>query len=335
MLCDLVYRLRPNPKKLHPGFLVYWLLSAVGRAQIVADSRGSSQSMVKIAQGHIRSWQAPVPPLEEQRAVATFLDGKTAAIDALIAKKERLIQLLQEKRQALITQAVTKGLDPGVPMKDSGSPVLGKIPAHWSMKRLKHVVDRIVDCPHSTPEYEDDGPGLVVRTADIDWGRLRIEQMRRCSLSTYGERSERMTLCAGDVMYSREGERFGMAAIVPDGYQLCLGQRMMAFRPNRQTDARFLAWALNSSVSYVQVTQDTVGATSPRVNIPTVANLLLARPDLDEQREIANFIEGAANHIDRMSDTTRISIEYLREYRQALITAAVTGKIDVSQHEAV
>ena len=136
MLCDLVYRLQLRSEPVAPAYLAYWLLSRAGRHQIEVDARGSSQSMVKISQGLIRSWTVVLPPLAEQNPIVAFLDRETARIDALVAKKERLIELLQEKRTALITQAVTKGLDPNVPMKDSGVEWLGEIPAHWEVKRL-------------------------------------------------------------------------------------------------------------------------------------------------------------------------------------------------------
>jgi type I restriction enzyme S subunit len=276
-----------------------------------------------------------VPSEAEQHAIVSFLDRKTAAIDALIAKKERLIELLQEKRQALITQAVTKGLDPNVAMKDSEIEWLGVVPHHWRIARLKHVVARIIDCPHTTPQCIDAGDFYVIRTADIDWGRLYLDKARRVSEETYTERTARLVPREGDVMYSREGERFGMAALVPRAVRLCLGQRMMMFRP--ATDwvrGEHLNWFLNSRAAYNQVVQDTTGATAPRVNIPTVANLWVPVPPLEEQERLADALGRHTTRIDQTADAVARHIDKLREYRQALITAAVKGKIDVSTEAA-
>ncbi len=107
-----------------------------------------------------------LPAVDEQAAIASFLNRETAKIDALVAEQQRLIELLNEKRQAVISHAVTKGLNPDAPMTDSGVDWLGKVPAHWSVTRLKHATEVIVDCPHETPTYSENGPYLVVRTAD-------------------------------------------------------------------------------------------------------------------------------------------------------------------------
>lgn len=163
---NFVARVEPSPG-FSTAFLCY-LHEALYELRVPHRSIKQTTGIQNLDAESYFNEPVPVPPGASQLRIATFLDRKTAAIDGVIAKKERLIHVLQEKRQAIITQAVTKGLDPNVTMKDSGSPLLGKIPAHWSIKRLKHIVARIVDCPHSTPEYEPDGPALVVRTADID-----------------------------------------------------------------------------------------------------------------------------------------------------------------------
>lgn len=318
----------PGPAVV-PRFLFYWLRSDLVVDEICARSVGVSYPAINPAD--FAGLPTPQPDIGEQRAIADFLDRKTAAIDALIAKKERLIELLEEKRQALITQAVTKGLDPTVPMKDSGIEWLGPIPAHWRLVRVKHAMSRIVDCPHSTPAYSEDGDYPAIRTADVERGRLLLERARCVDESTYHERVQRMVPREDDILYSREGERFGMAALVPEGVQLCLAQRMMIFRVASTNDPRFLMWVLNASSTYHQVKTDTVGATSPRINIPTIANAWLALPPRPEQTEVADALISLLVRSDQLAGTVREHIERLREYRQALITAAVTGKIDVTR----
>jgi len=274
----------------------------------------------------------PVVPPAEQGAIAKFLDRKTATIDALIAKKERLIALLQEKRQALITQAVTKGLDLNVRMKESGVKWIGAIPSHWKIFRTKHAMARIVDCPHETPEVSPDFEYPAVRTSDVDRGRLFLDQAQRVSEATYRERTRRLVPEEGDILYSREGGRFGHAALVPSGVALCLGQRMMMFRARKKDHVpAYFMWVLNADCTFGQVTQETLGSAAPRVNIPTVSNAWVPCPPRGEQAAIAEHIDRTLQRTDALELSVAASAERLREYRQALITAAVTGKIDLSK----
>ncbi len=275
-------------------------------------------------------------PLPEQRAIAAFLDRETARIDGLIEKKQRQIELLQEKRAALISQAVTKGIETNANMKPSGVEWLGDIPAHWERKRLKHVTSHIVDCIHATPDYIEDGEYPAIRTADVSPGRLDLEKARRVDEDGFQRQVSRLKPRAMDIVYSREGERFGMAALVPPGREVCISQRMMLFRAKPETMVPdFLMWQLNASTVYRQAEQDVIGATSPHVNVETIRNFWLAVPPIHEQGEIANAISSGAEHADQVSDRILNSIKKLKEYRTALISAAVTGKIDVRREVAV
>lgn len=317
----------------HARFVTY-THAALYAAGVTARSIKQTTGIQNLDSAAYFDERVPLPPLDVQRAIANFLDRKTAALDALIDKKERLLALLQEKRQALITQAVTKGLDPNVPMKDSGVEWLGEIPAHWEVRRLKHVMQRVVDCPHSTPEYDAGGDFPAVRTSDVDRGELLLDQTRRVRREVYLERVARMVPRAGDILYSREGERFGMAALVPPGVELCLAQRMMIFRAAPAYDPAYLMWSLNADFFYQQVKQDTVGATSPRINISTIANAWLAAPPVHEQRSIAASLERNLKRVLGLRNRVAEQIDRVREYRQALITAAVTGQLDVTGERA-
>ena len=271
----------------------------------------------------------PWPNADEQHAIAIFLDRETAKIDALIAEQEKLLALLAEKRQATISHAVTRGLNPNAPMKDSGIPWLGEVPAHWEITRLKYVTDAIVDCPHETPLYDPDGDYLVIRTADLDRGVLDSSEMYRLSYEQYRDRTRRSSLQADDIIYGREGERWGHAALVPESDRFCLGQRMMQFRPCPRMCPTFLMWQLNSVGTYRQGELDTVGATSPHVNVSTIRNFQLTLPPMDEQRAIAARLDSEAMRFDELQAEAERAISLLREHRSALISAAVTGKIDV------
>ncbi|EPU3937293.1 restriction endonuclease subunit S, partial [Morganella morganii] len=269
----------------------------------------------------------PIPPVYEQNQIAAFLDHETAKIDNLIEKQQQLIELLKEKRQAVISHAVTKGLNPDVPMKDSGVEWLGEVPAHWNITRLKYECSYIVDCPHSTPDYTDEGEYPAIRTADVLAGYLDLENCRRVTKAVYDERNFRLIPNEGDIIYSREGERFGIGAPIPKGVKICLAQRVMLFRA--KSTPKFLMWALNSSSIYTQAQQDCIGSTAPHVNVDTIKNFIFAWPPKNEREEISSFIYQTLDLIESLSVTLNNKLILLRERRTALISAAVTGKIDV------
>ena len=271
----------------------------------------------------------PLPSDVEQAVIAALLDRETAKIDALIAEQEKLLALLAEKRQATISHAVTRGLDPNAPMKDSGVPWLGEVPAHWEVTRLKYASELIVDCPHETPVYDEDGEYRVIRTADLTEGELHIDRMYRVSEAEYRKRIRRQSLDQGDLVYGREGERWGFCAQIPGDNGFCLGQRMMQFRATDSQYSRYLMWQLNAVSTYRQGQMDTVGATSPHVNVGTIRNYALAEPPIDEQVEIAAFLDAETAKLDALQFKAESGIELLQERRGALIAAAVTGQIDV------
>jgi type I restriction enzyme, S subunit len=271
--------------------------------------------------------QCPQPNGGECIRISAFLDHETAKIDNLIEKQQQLIELLKEKRQAVISHAVTKGLNPDVPMKDSGVKWLGEVPEHWGITRLKYECRNIVDCPHSTPNYTDEGEYPAIRTADILAGYLDLENCRRVTEPVYDERNFRLIPKAGDIIYSREGERFGIGAPIPEGAKVCLAQRVMLFRA--KSTPGYLMWALNSSFTYTQAQQDCIGSTSPHVNVDTIKNFILAWPPENEREEISNFIHQTLDSIESLTVHLTEKLTLLQERRTALISAAVTGKIDV------
>ena len=230
----------------------------------------------------IRNAKIVIPPLEVQKRIADYLDHKCSQIDTIIARQQEVIEKLKAYKLSVITEAVTKGLNPNVPMKDSGVEWIGEIPEHWKMVRLKFLLSHIIDCPHETPIYSADGDYLVIRTADQDLGKLRAaEDMYRLDEGEYQNRIRRMPLEKDDIVYGREGERWGLACLIPESNKYCLGQRMLQFRCKKESIfPRFAMWALNSRFVYLQGAVDTIGSTSPHVNISTVRNFLIPVPSI-------------------------------------------------------
>ena len=272
-----------------------------------------------------------LPPREEQDQIVRYLDAKAGKINKLIKIKQQQIALLKEKKQAIINQAVTKGLDPNAPMKDSGIAWIGQIPQGWEVERLKFLMDKIVDCPHETPHYSADGTYFVIRTADQDCGFLRdTEKMYRLNSQEYQHRIRREPLLKDDIVYGREGERWGLACLVPENNIFCLGQRMMQFRcNNKKILPKFAIWMLNAQYIYHQGTIDTMGSTSPHVNIETIKNYYCIFPCKSEQKYISKYITAISEYTESLIKNVVNEIAALTEYRTRLISDVVTGKIDV------
>lgn len=332
------YLVRFIPSRhLNSKFAFYFTKSTSFRdwldTQVIASTIGNVNGQ-KYAQCLL-----PLPDRPEQDVIVRFLDRETAKLETLLAQKRALIERLKEKRTALISLTVTgglppdaaaaAGLDPAPKLEASGVEWLGDIPAHWKVTRLKYASSRIVDCPHETPMYADDGEYPVIRTADLRQGRLDLSAAYRVDADEYHKRIRREPLIHHDIVYGREGERWGLAALIPPSPAVCLGQRMMQFRAARHFDAAFLMWHLNAASVYKQGSVDTVGATSPHVNVETIRNYWLAEPPLHEQRAIARFLDNETARLDLMMSKVELAIERLQEYRSALITMAVTGGIDI------
>ena len=282
-----------------------------------------------------------VPPLPEQRAIGAFLDRETAQIDALIAKKERLLALLEERRTALITRAVTKGLDPAVPMKESGVEWLGKVPADWQVVRLRHVLTGLQqgwspDCENRLAEDDEWG---VLKAGCANRGRF--EQSEHKALPASLTPLLELEVSPGDVLMSRASgseELVGSVAYVDACRpRLLLSDKLFRLKPQtRRIDPQFLVAALNSRVARAQIEVEISGAGGLANNIgqQTVRNLFLGLPPVSEQQAIVARLEKANARFARLASHVAEAIALLREYRTALISAAVTGQIDVSSSTA-
>jgi type I restriction enzyme S subunit len=275
-----------------------------------------------------------VPPREEQDAIVRFLDHVNRRIERYIRAKQKLIKLLEEQKQSIIHRAVFRGLDPNIRVKPSGVEWLGNVPEHWEVTRLKFVARHIVDCLHATPIYAEDGGYPAIRTADVQPGRLLLESARRVDEDHYLRWTARLTPEEGDILYTREGERFGIAALVPANVRLCISQRMMLFRIHPIHNSAYVMWQINCQHVYAQAAADLIGAAAPHVNVERIKNLWLILPSRSEQDAIVGAVEaahvGPNNAIARACD----EIALLREYRTRLIADVVTGKLDVREAAA-
>ena len=280
----------------------------------------------------VRKIMLTLPPVNEQMAVADFLGEKITQVDTLIANVQAQIEKLKAYKQSVITEVVTKGLDSTVPMKDSGVENMGDIPKHWNIIRLKYLLSKIIDCPHETPLYSLDGEYYVIRTADQDVAKLRSDNdMYRLDEQEYLNRIRRQSLDKDDIVYGREGERWGLACLVPESKKYCLGQRMMQFRcRDNIVLPQFMVYALTSRYVYQQGFADTMGSTSPHVNISSIRNYFIPIPSITEQQKIADILSTKCSQIDHLITIKQTKIEKLEQYKRSLIYEYVTGKKEVT-----
>jgi type I restriction enzyme S subunit len=278
------------------------------------------------------------PPGDEQLAISGFLDRETAKIDSLMARKERLIELLQEKRTALITRAVTRGLDSNVPTKDSVVAWLGEIPAHWEVNRLRYTV---AGCQNGVWGDEPDGLNdiLCVRVADFDRVRFRVIIDDPTYRSVKPRYAQTRRLQLGDLLLEKSGggEKQPVGAVVVyDHYEPAVCSNFIArLAVSAGFDCRFLTY-LHAALYAAQINTRSIKQSTGIQNLDSTSYLseLVGLPELAEQRAIATFLDRETAKIDILIAKVREAISLLKEFRTALISAAVTGKIDVRNEAA-
>jgi type I restriction enzyme S subunit len=285
-------------------------------------------TIAHLTQDKLGAIQIPVPPTNEQQQIATFLDWKTSQIDALIAKKQTLLQKLKEKRLAVITQAVTKGLNTDAPMRDSGSDWIGKVPSHWDVLKIKFVTELASGhTPSRTvEEYWID--------CNIPWVSLNDSKMLRekdsisethYQISELGlANSSARLLPAGVVVFSRDAT-VGLCAITE--VPMAVSQHFVAYICGEKITGKYLLFVLKAMNQHLQSLQ--TGSTIVTIGMPEVRGLICPLPTTVEQAAIVDHIDSVTAKIDQMLANAEIAITRLTEYRSALITAATTGKIDV------
>lgn len=311
---------------LMADYAAYALRAPFFVERVVANSKGVS--FPAINESEMATYELVLPPKAEQRAIAAFLDRETARIDALVAMNERLLALLEERRTALITRVVTTGVDPLVTMKDSGVAWLGAIPAHWEVTRVKHVCGRVFVgvAEAATYAYVDDGVPML-RSTDIRQGRIRTDDIRYVDRA-FALRLRSKQLRTGDIVTVRTGVA-GVSAVVPvefDGGQ-CF--TLVVSRPSKGHDAEFLCYWLNSQAGQYQFAVEGMGTAQINISVPIVQNAVISVPALSEQQTIRASLDAHLGRLGALQFKTQEAIRHLREYRWGLISAAVTGKIDV------
>jgi type I restriction enzyme S subunit len=313
---------------------LYWCLRAV--TAHVEDQATGIIGMVHVTKGDLGAIKVPVPSLSEQLDIAVFLDLETAKIDALITEQEKLIALLAEKRQATISHAITKGLDPNASMKDSHVAWMGEVPAHWEVVRIKRVISSIEQ--GWSPQCEN-----FPITSPDEWGVLKVgcvnggvfRPIENKKLPPELEPVPAYSLKRGDLLISRANTRelVGSAAAVETDFDnLMLCDKLYRLRLDKaRCTPSYLAAYLGTPHARSQIELEATGASSSMLNIGQYAILDLPAPmpSVTEQNEIQEFLRAETGRLDALNAVAERAIILLKERRSALIAAAVTGQIDV------
>ncbi len=325
-------RARINPTIAHAEFVsyfanssVYWnWVSSIFIQATIQNVSGEKYSNLLVT----------LPSLEQQKAIVQFLDHETAALDALISKKEQLSARLQEKRTALISRAVTKGLDPNAPLKDSGVEWLGEVPEHWEVKRIRDIALSLQTGPFGSQLHSEEySPGgfPVINPAHLREGKIFPDVNVAVDEATFARLSHH-ELREGDIVFARRGE-MGRCALVTEKENgwLC-GSGSMRVRPKREEiHPQFFNHVLSTNGISDWLLLESVGTTMDNLNRKIVGRVPLPHPPLSEQRAIAAHLDRETARLDALVAKIQEGIARLREYRGALIAAAVTGKVDVRQ----
>jgi type I restriction enzyme, S subunit len=323
-----LHRLRPYTDSDNPRFF-YHVMQASSRAgRFTAGTNPNTIDHLTAVQ--LSRYRFAFPPPDEQRTIADFLDQETAKIDALVAKKERLIELLQEKRAALITRALTRGFNRQIPRKTPGIQWLRELPAHWTFERIKWVAR--LESGHTPDkkiaEYWEGGniPWIsLADTARLREGDYVADTTVRTTSEGIANSSARL-LPAGTVVFSRDAT-IGLCAITAK--TMAVSQHFIGWVCGARIEPEYLLLVLRSMTEELE--RLTMGATVRTIGMPDVKGLAIPVPPVSEQREIVTFVLRHRATIDSVVARIRTGVDCLKEFRAALISAAVTGKIDVRE----
>ncbi len=306
-------------------FVFYYLSSNFYKVALEGNAKSTVDSL-RLPQ--FLNFEFSIPSIKEQNFITTFLDHETSKIDNLIEKQQQLIELLKEKRQAVISHAVTKGLNPDVPMKDSGVEWLGEVPEHWVISRYKFCTFRVIVgiAEAATHAYSDTGTPLI-RSTNIKEDGLSTSDLLYLK-DEFARQNESKYLYGNDIVTVRTGYP-GISAVVPNELNNSHCFTNLISTPLHNQYAEYLSEYLNSAMGKEYFSLNGWGSAQKNISVPILQNFPVAYPDKVEQEKITEFIVEKRREFSRLLNTAEEFIHLMQERRTALISAAVTGKIDV------
>ena len=318
-----------RPANVDRKFLFYYFQSTAFKQKGEASMTGAG-GLKRVSPDLLRQHHLPSPDAETQRLIADYLDRETARIDALVAEKEKMLALLEEKRAALISRAVTRGLDPTAPLKPSGLDWLGDIPAHWGTPPVYARFD--VQLGKMLDEKKIKGTHLApyLRNVDVQWGKINTSSLPEMDFDD--ESRARYSLQPRDILVCEGGE-IGRSAIWFGEIGECYYQKALhRLRPlNGHDDASFFVYVMQVLVNLCVFSSQANAATIQHLPAEKLRIVRYPAPPIHEQREIVSFLNRETAHLEKVNSEITHSIQLLKERRSALITAAVTGQISVEE----
>lgn len=313
------------PKDDISSLFFYYIMSV---SQKYFDMLGTGTTFNEISANVFKNVHLPVPPLSEQQVIASYLDAKTEKIDQMIAKAEKKIEYLGELKQSLITRAVTRGLNPKAPLKNSGVKWIGDIPRHWDVAPLKRYLKSAMKYG-ANESAEDDNPTWprYIRITDIDMnGNLRPETFK----SLNPEKAKDYLLSKGNVLFARSGATVGKTFIYNDEQEACFAGYLIKASCDKKLLPMYLFRYTQSGAYENWKNSIFIQATIQNIGADKYSYLPITIPPIREQQKIIQFLDTKCSKIDHIIATQKKKIAYLQELKQSLITNVVTGKIKVS-----
>ena len=304
------------------------------RPLLLQTSRGTG--LQHINQEIFWDLRVPVAPIEEQHRIVAKLEILLAKVEACQKRLNEIPTLLKRFRQSVLSAACSGRLTADWREKNECSSCRGlftrrpirfsAIARNWSWQPLATVCEKVVDCPHSTPKWTNSGR-LCVRTTNFKPGFLDLTEVRYVSDETFMERIVRVKPQPGDILYSREGGILGIACMIPTGVELCLGQRMMLFRPNQKFTGVLLMYWLNSPAILHRIQELIGGSASPHLNVKDIKNFLTPVPPLAEQQEIARCVEALFKISEQIEERYQKAKAYIDKLTQSILAKAFRGEL--------
>lgn len=276
---------------------------------------------------HLGDMSCPLPNKDEIQKIANFLDYETAKIDSLIEKQQKLIELLKEKRQAVISHAVTKGLNPDVPMKDSGVEWLGQVPEHWISSRLKYYTNQIVDGAHFTPTYSETGIPFL-RVTDIHNDEIDMENIKYIPEHEHLDLIQRCKPEKGDLLLSKNGT-IGIPKLINWEWEFSIFVSLCLIKFKKNLRAEFAEYFFKSYEIREQIFGLIKKSTVINLHLDKIQNFWFSIPPMEEQTVIVNYLDKKVVELSNLIAKAESAIQLMQERRTALISSAVTGEIDV------
>ena len=308
-------------KSLHCKFAYYLALT------FPFNYYSTSTALPSMTQSDLGNNPVAIPPYVEQEIIASYLDKKCGEIDKAIATQEKRVELLKELRQNIITHALTRGINPDAPLKDSGVEWIGEVPEHWKVMKMNHALRSISDVNHYMPDSVSEGYPYIM-TGDLKeyLSEIDLDSCKQISVDDYKELTVKSKAQKGDVIFARYAT-IGTVCYVDVDKDFVVSYSCVTIKPNSSIlDGLFLFYYLQTHTFFEDVSQSINSNTQGNVGIESLSASRLIVPPLSEQQEIVSYIESQTARLDKSIEKAEHQIELLQELKQSIITEVVTGK---------